>query len=60
VDDHILALGDRVELRNKHTCGSVWWRVVLLDTDVGNAWAVGKRFSCHTANCASRRKSDEE
>jgi hypothetical protein len=35
VDDHILALGDRVELRKKHPCGSVTWRVVRLGADVG-------------------------
>ncbi len=35
VDEHVLAVGDRIQLRKKHPCGSDEWLVVRLGADIG-------------------------
>lgn len=35
MDEQPLAIGDRVQLRKKHPCGSDEWQVVRLGTDIG-------------------------
>jgi hypothetical protein len=35
IDEHILALGNRLQLRKKHPCGGDEWLVVRLGADIG-------------------------
>jgi hypothetical protein len=53
-----LSLGDVVQLRKPHPCGSQEWEVVRLGADIGiQCWGCGHRILLERRNLAKRMKT---